>query len=188
MATAISAQQLAVTYPGAGKKPAVQALLPLDLEVESGRIVGVLGPNGSGKTTLLRVLAGLQTPTSGSVSVLGEAPEQRSLVRRVAYQSEGELPLQVLSAPEYLRFLGAELGLGNGESDQRAARLLKRLELGHAASRRIRTFSTGMRKRLALAGALMAEPEVLLLDEPTVADPLGSWRSCRSSPTQAPRS
>ena len=128
MATAISAQQLAVTFPGRGKKAAVRALLPLDLEVGKGRIVGVLGPNGSGKTTLLRVLAGLQQPTSGTVTLLGESPKHRSLLRRVAFQSEGALPLAVLSAPEYLAFLGAELGLSNSEADQRAGQLLERLE------------------------------------------------------------
>ena len=175
MATAISAQQLAVTFPGRGKSAAVRALLPLDLQIEKGRIVGVLGPNGSGKTTLLRVLAGLQQPTSGSVTVLGGRPRQRSLVRRVGYQSEDPLPLAVLSAPEYLAFLGAELGLDNSVSDQRAAHLLERLKLTHAANRRIRTFSSGMCKRLALAGALIAEPEVLLLDEPTAGlDPFGT--------------
>ncbi len=175
MATAISAQQLAVTFPGRGKKAAVRALLPLDLEVGKGRIVGVLGPNGSGKTTLLRVLAGLQQPTSGTVTLLGESPKHRSLLRRVAFQSEGALPLAVLSAPEYLAFLGAELGLSNAESDQRAGQLLERLELTHAKNRRIRTFSSGMCKRLALAGALIAEPEVLLLDEPTAGlDPFGT--------------
>lgn len=180
MAIAISAHQLAVTFAGRGKKTAVEALLPLDLEVAAGSIVGVLGPNGSGKTTLLRVLAGLQNPTSGGVQVLGETPYvrskgQKSLVRRVAYQSEGPLPLQVLSAPEYLAFLGAELGLRNDESDRRAQELLERLELTHAKKRRIRTFSTGMCKRLALAGALLAEPEVLLLDEPTSGlDPFGT--------------
>ena len=124
MATAISANQLTVTFPGRGKKAAVQALKALDLDVAKGRIVGVLGPNGSGKTTFLRVLAGLQKPTSGSVQLLGEAPEHPSLMQRVAYQSEGALPLAVLSAPEYLAFLGAELGLSNAESDRRAAALL----------------------------------------------------------------
>ena len=175
MAIAISAHQLAVTFAGRGKKAAVKALLPLDLEVAAGAIVGVLGPNGSGKTTLLRALAGLQRPTSGTVEVLGEPPDRKSLVQRVAYQSEGALPMAVLSAPEYLAFLGAELGLANSESDRRAKNLLERLELTHAGSRRIRTFSTGMCKRLALAGALIADPEVLLLDEPTAGlDPFGT--------------
>ena len=73
MAAAISAQQLAVTFPGRGWRPSVAALKPLDLELEPGHVLGVLGPNGSGKTTLLRVLAGLQAPTSGAVEVLGHA-------------------------------------------------------------------------------------------------------------------
>ena len=175
MANAISAKQLTVTFPGRGQRPAVQALQPLDLELRSGEVVGILGPNGSGKTTLLRVLAGLQPPSSGEVSVLGEAPTARELKRRVAYQSEGPLPLATLSAPEYLAFLGAESGLPNALSDQRAAALLARLGLDHARRRRIRTFSTGMCKRLALAGALLVEPQVLLLDEPTSGlDPFGS--------------
>jgi len=175
MAHAISARQLAVTFQGRGSRPAVAALHPLDLELAQGRIVGVLGPNGSGKTTLLRVLAGLQAPSSGDVQVLGEAPTARALVRRVAFQPEGALPMATLSAPEYLAFVGAELGLENGDSDRRAAELLQRLELTHARKRRVRTFSTGMQKRLALAAALLGEPDVLLLDEPTSGlDPFGS--------------
>jgi ABC-2 type transport system ATP-binding protein len=175
MATAISAQQLAVTFPGRGRRAAVDALRPLDLELAAGQILGILGPNGSGKTTLLRVLAGLQAPTGGAVTLLGKSPTDRDLVRRVAYQSEGPLPLATLSAPEYLAFVGAEIGLPNAVSDQRSNDLLERLELTHAGRRRIRTFSTGMGKRLALAAALLAEPEVLLLDEPTSGlDPFGT--------------
>ncbi len=175
MVAAISARQLAVTFRGRGRRAAVEALRPLDLELRGGQVLGVLGPNGSGKTTLLRVLAGLQAPSSGEVRVLDRAPTDRALVRRVAYQSEGALPLATLSAPEYLSFIGAELGLPNDVSDERAAALLARLELEHAGRRRIRTFSTGMGKRLALAAALIAEPEVLLLDEPTSGlDPFGS--------------
>ena len=175
MVTAISARQLAVTFPGRGRRAGVDALRPLDLEVQAGQVLGVLGPNGSGKTTLLRVLAGLQAPTSGEVRLLDRAPTDRALIQGVAFQSEGPLPLATLSAPEYLAFVGAELGLPNEVSDQRAAALLARLELEHAGRRRIRTFSTGMSKRLALAAALLAEPEVLLLDEPTSGlDPFGS--------------
>jgi ABC-2 type transport system ATP-binding protein len=175
MAAAISAQQLAVTFPGRGWRPAVAALQPLDLELLPGHVLGVLGPNGSGKTTLLRVLAGLQEPTSGEVRVLGRAPTHRELVRRVAYQSEGPLPLAALSAPEYMAFVGAELGLPDAASDERAAALLERLDLTHARRRRIQTFSTGMCKRLALAAALLADPDVLLLDEPTAGlDPFGT--------------
>jgi len=175
MATAISARQLAVTFPRRGRQQAVDALRPLDLDLAPGRIVGVLGPNGSGKTTLLRVLAGLQLPTGGTATVLDQPPTARALRHRVAFQPEGPLPLDVLSAREFLAYVGAELGLPNAESDARAERWLERLDLRHTGRRWIRTFSTGMQRRLALAAALLGDPEVLLLDEPTAGlDPFGS--------------
>jgi len=175
MATAISARQLAVTFAGRGRRDTVAALQPLDLDIEAGRIVGVLGPNGSGKTTLLRVLAGLQLPTAGAATVLGQPPTDRQLQRRVAFQAEGALPLDVLSARDYLAYVGAELGLSNADSDARAQRWLERLDLVHAGRRWVRTYSTGMQRRLALAAALLGRPEVLLLDEPTAGlDPFGS--------------
>ncbi len=175
MATAISVRQLAVTFGGRGRQPAVHALRPLDLDLERGRIVGVLGPNGSGKTTLLRVLAGVQPPSAGHAFVLGEAPSHASLRTRVAWQPEGALPLAVLSAREFLAWIGGELGLANADSDARAERWLERLDLAHTGNRRLGTFSTGMQKRLALAAVLLGDPEVLLLDEPTAGlDPFGS--------------
>ena len=175
MASAISCKQLAVTFPGRGRQAPVVALQSLDLELGTGRIVGVLGPNGSGKTTLLRVLAGLQAPTAGSATLLGERPTSGSVRRRVAFQPDGALPFGVLSAPEFLAWVGAELDLPNAESDARARRWLERLDLLHAGKRWLRTFSTGMQKRTALAAVLLGDPEVLLLDEPTAGlDPFGS--------------
>jgi ABC-2 type transport system ATP-binding protein len=175
MATAISVQQLTVAFGGRSARSTVQALQTLDLNIEPGRIVGVLGPNGSGKTTLLRVLAGLQRPTTGTVAILGAPPDAAPNRVRVAFQPEEPLPLGVLSAPEFLAWVGAELGLANAESDARAAHWLDRLELRHAGRRASNTFSTGMQKRLQLAAALLGEPEVLLLDEPTSGlDPFGS--------------
>jgi len=175
MAMAISCKQLGVTFRGRGRNGPVLALQSLDLEVAAGRIVGVLGPNGSGKTTLLRVLAGLEQPTAGTATILGERPSAKSLRRRVAFQPEGALPLGVLSAAEFLAYIGAELGLPNAESDAKAQRWLERLDLLGPGKRWIRTFSTGMQKRLALAAALLGDPEVLLLDEPTAGlDPFGS--------------
>jgi ABC-2 type transport system ATP-binding protein len=175
MVPAISVRQLAVTFRGRGRTTAVHALQPLDLDVARGRIVGVLGPNGSGKTTLLRVLAGAQLPSSGSATVLGEPPASPRLRARVAWQPEGALPLGVLSAREYLAWIGAELGLPNADADARAEHWLARLDLAHTGRRWLRTFSTGMQKRLALAAALLVDPEVLLLDEPTSGlDPFGS--------------
>jgi ABC-2 type transport system ATP-binding protein len=175
MAPAISLRQLAVRFAGRGRHGAVQALHPLDLDVAAGRIVGVLGPNGSGKTTLLRVLAGAQRPTAGSATVLGEAPASKRLRRRVAWQPEGPMPLGVLSARDYLAWIGAEVGLANADADARAEHWLRRLDLHRTGRRWLRTFSTGMQKRLALAATLLGDPEVLLLDEPTAGlDPFGS--------------
>jgi len=187
MATAISVQQLSVTFRGRGRRQVqhgdrrahgsgtVVALAALDFTLESGRIAGILGPNGSGKTTLLRVLAGLQRPSSGNAAVLGCAPNDPALRRRLAFQPDGPLPLGVLSAPEFLGYVGAQLGLTNADADARAATWLERLDLRHAGNRQVRTFSTGMQKRLALAAALLGDPEVLLLDEPTAGlDPFGS--------------
>ncbi|MBL8756436.1 MAG: ABC transporter ATP-binding protein, partial [Planctomycetes bacterium] len=173
MASAISVRQLAVTFTG--RTGRVVALQPLDLELPAGRIVGVLGPNGSGKTTLLRVLAGLQRPTAGAVTILGEPPDSRTNRRRVAFQPEDPPPLGVLGAPELLAWVGAELGLANADADARAEHWIDRLGLRHAGRRPSRTFSTGMQKRLSLACALLGDPQVLLLDEPTSGlDPFGS--------------
>ena len=145
MATAISCKQLGVTFRGRGRNKPVLALQALDLEVASGRIVGVLGPNGSGKTTLLRVLAGLEQPTTGTVIILGERPTARYLRRRVALQPGRALPLGVLSrqssrlrrcrARSVQRRVGCE-----GASPARTARPVG------PGKRWIRTFSTGMQK------------------------------------------
>ncbi len=173
MAPAISVQQLAVSFRV--RQGTVAALQPLDLEVPNGTILGVLGPNGSGKTTLLRVLAGLQPASAGRAMLLGLPAADPALRTRVAFQPEGALPIGVLSAPELLAWVGAQLGLPNAVSDARARNLLERLDLLHAGRRWVRTFSTGMQKRLALCAALLGDPEVLLLDEPTAGlDPVGS--------------
>ena len=129
--------------------------------------------NGSGKTTLLRVLAGLQTPSAGAVHVLDALPGSQQLRGRVAYQPEGPLPLDSLSARGFLQYVGAAHGLANDVADARIDALLTRVDL---AARRtsVRAFSTGMQKRLQLAAALLPEPELLLLDEPTSGlDPFG---------------
>lgn len=172
---AISARRLSVTFPGRFRRPAVAALCPLDLDVEPGQILGVLGPNGSGKTTLLRVLAGLQKPTAGEALLLGKPSDDTSLSRLVAWQPAGPPPLAQLSGREILQWFGAQLGLDNREADTRADAWLERFGLAHAARRRAQTYSTGMQQRLMLAATLLGDPRVLLLDEPTSGlDPVGS--------------
>jgi ABC-2 type transport system ATP-binding protein len=175
MSPAITAEQLGVTFAGGFRRPRVEALRGVSFAIARGSITGILGPNGSGKTTLLRVLAGLQPPGAGEVAILGHPPGAGALRTALAYQPEGALPLGPLSAPEFLAYVGCLLRLPNRESDARAARWLDRLDLRRAGRRAVRTFSTGMQKRLALSAALLGDPEVLLLDEPTSGlDPTGS--------------
>jgi len=171
----VSVRGLCVTYPRRSRAPEVRALDHLDLEARSGEIIGVLGPNGSGKTTLLEVLGGAVAATAGNVAVLGRAPGDRSLVTAVGYQPDGALPFASLRAAELLAYLGDLMRLPRAIAARSAAGWLDRLDLQHAAKQPIGTFSAGMTRRLAIAAAMLADPEVLLLDEPTAGiDPEGS--------------
>ncbi len=175
MDAAVSVSQLSVRYRGGFRSPPVQALTDVDLQVAGGSIAGVLGPNGSGKTTLLRVLCGLLRPSVGTVKVLGCTPTDRALVQRVGYQAEGSLPFPNLSGPDFLHYMGSLMGVERQVVVKRSRAWISRLDLEHAGRRPLGTYSQGMARRLALAAALLPEPEVLLLDEPTSGlDPHGS--------------
>lgn len=160
---------------GSRRAPTVEALRGVELHVAPGEIVGLLGPNGSGKTTLLRVLCGDLRPSAGELRVLGRAPADRALVRRVGFQPDEPPPFPALSPREILAHLAVLAGLERGPARVRAGELLERLGLGKVADRALGGFSTGMKKRTAIACALVTGPELLLLDEPTSGlDPSGS--------------
>ena len=153
---------------GLGKRfGARRALEGLDLQVEAGEIVALVGPNGSGKTTLLRLLAGLLRPTSGEARVFGLRPfaERAKVMARARFAFAPPALFPTLTAREHLVHL-ASVG-GRRPPRQRVNEILERVGLGARADDRVAAFSFGMRQRLALAQALLPLPELLVLDEPT---------------------
>jgi len=153
----------------------VEALRGLDLRVEEG-IFGFIGPNGSGKTTTIKLLLGALRPDGGEAHVLGYDCFKESLEvrRRVGVLHEkAEYPKE-MSGSEYLTFVGSLYGLRKGEARSRTNQLLESLNIKEAADRSIGGYSAGMKQRLGLAQALIGDPRLLLLDEPTAnLDPLG---------------
>ncbi len=177
-----------VTAPIGGAVPAIRcvglskrygrvaALRDLDLEVAPGAIFGFLGRNGAGKTTTMRLLAGLATPTSGRAWINGvEATD----ADRRAREQFGYLPQEPafygwMTGREYLAYAGRLSGLGREQRRVRVSEMLALADLGRAADRPIAGYSGGMKQRLGVVQALLHEPPVLLLDEPTSSlDPAG---------------
>ncbi len=147
----------------------------VDLAIETGEIFGLLGPNGAGKTTLIRMLCGLQRPTGGSATVAGldVAREARALKGRIGYMSQRFSLYRDIKVSENLRLYGGLYGLPEARLQTRAGELLERLDLADYAGRETQSLPLGLRQRLSLACALLHEPDVLFLDEPTSGvDPL----------------
>lgn len=142
------------------------ALDGFTLEVPQGGVFGLLGPNGSGKSTFIAMLAAMQPADSGTIEVLGKAPS-RELLRRVAtvFQENTADPLMKVS--DYLRFSGRLFGVAPAELRVRSFQLLERFGLGTRANDSVVSLSGGMRRRLEVVRALLHQPELLLLDEPT---------------------
>jgi len=160
MTNAIDIASLGKRYKGVAALAGVCASVPM------GRVIGLLGHNGAGKSTLIKLILGLIKPTSGQVTVLGESPWGQnavSLRRRIGYLPESVAFYGNLTGSEVIRYLA---GLKRAPQQQ-AGRLLERVGLGHAKDRRISTYSKGMKQRLGLAQALLASPELVVLDEPT---------------------
>ena len=152
-----------------------QAVASLSASIASGRITGFLGPNGAGKSTTLRCLVGLAAPTSGSATILGKkyADLENPLARvGTVLDSRGFHP--ALTGRQNLRVVAAAAGI----NDSRVDEVLEMVELGEAKHKRMKNYSLGMKQRLALAGAILGDPEVLILDEPANGlDPAGiAWQ------------
>jgi len=155
----------------------VHVLSDVDLQVFPGEVLGLVGPNGGGKSTLLLLMAGLVSPSQGSVTVddvpaESLATQQTGAVGLITAEA-GVYPL--LSGWENLDFFGGLFGLRRAETRERATPLLDELSLTQAMDRRVGTWSSGMKQKLSLVRARLLEPRVLLLDEPTAnLDPLSA--------------
>jgi ABC-2 type transport system ATP-binding protein len=146
-------------------RPAVDHL---DLTVRRGELYALLGPNGAGKTTTLRMLVGLLAPDSGKVQVLGVdmADDPAAAKQKIAYLPDDPMLYGKLKPTEYLEFVAGLWGVSAEEAEPRARRLLDWLDLSKHAHELTEGFSRGMKQKLALAGALIHEPQLLVLDEP----------------------
>ncbi|HMA37383.1 MAG TPA: ABC transporter ATP-binding protein, partial [Chloroflexia bacterium] len=162
----VSIKQLRKIYGGK-----VHALDGIDLQIGPG-MFGLLGPNGAGKTTLMRILAGILQPTSGTIQIGpydGTTAGGRAAIKRIL----GYLPQELgvypdLSAREFLDYIAILKGLDDPRARQaRVAALLETVGLASVAARKLKTFSGGMKRRVGIAQALLAEPQLLIVDEPT---------------------
>ncbi len=164
---AVQAEGLVKTY--SGRSGTVEAVRGVDLRIETGEVFGFLGPNGAGKSTTVRMLTTLLSITAGTARVAGiDVAKHPDAARRrmgVALQEAGLDPRQ--TGRELLVLQGRLFGMSAHASAERAEQLLELVELEAAAGRRIKGYSGGMKRRLDLASALVHEPEVLFLDEPT---------------------
>ncbi|MGH9368181.1 MAG: ATP-binding cassette domain-containing protein [Thermoanaerobaculia bacterium] len=171
---AISASGLSKQYRSGFGRAVVRALEGLSLQIEPGEIFGLLGPNGAGKTTAVKILLGLTHATAGEAAIFGipvGRPESR---RRIGYLPEGHRFPGYLTARATLSVFGRMSGMSSRDLSERIPLLLERVRLSDWADVRVKKFSKGMVQRLGLAAALVHDPEVLLLDEPTDGvDPVG---------------
>ena len=174
--TVIRTQQLTKVFQP-GRKNEVTALKDVDLEIRRGEVFGLLGPNGAGKTTLIRVLVGLLTPTSGSAEVLG-----RDVIQEIDYIRErvALLPQEAgiyerLTARENLIYYGGLYDIPEEELHRRTDNLLDIVGLRNREDHQVKSFSGGMKRKVLVARALIIEPEIIFMDEPTTGvDTMGA--------------
>jgi ABC-2 type transport system ATP-binding protein len=172
--TVIRVEEVEKTYRGPFGRSEVRALDGVSFEIRSGEVFGLLGPNGAGKTTAIKILLDLTRPTAGRAEIHGLPTSDPRSRRRVGYLPEGHRFPGYLTAQETLSIFGRMSGMDAKVVRERIPGLLERLGIGKWAGIRVKRFSKGMTQRLGIASALIHEPDVLFLDEPTDGvDPVG---------------
>jgi ABC-2 type transport system ATP-binding protein len=162
-------------YPLTWKRKVLVALDHLDLQIKQGEVYGLLGPNGSGKSTTLKLLLGLIVPSEGEARVFGLPPDSLDARRRVGFLPENPYFYAFLNGDETLRFYGKLCGVTGRRLEKRIEELIDLVGLQNGRERPLRSYSKGMLQRIGLAQALIHDPDLLFLDEPTAGvDPLGS--------------
>jgi ABC-2 type transport system ATP-binding protein len=152
----------------------VQAVKDISFQVDRGDIFGFLGPNGAGKTTTIKMLTGLISPSSGRAELFGDAVPSRRALARIGFLPENPYVYPYLTPAEFVVLCGRLSGLSGRAAKDRTRQVLEQLGIAYAADRPVRRLSKGMLQRTGLAAALVADPELLILDEPMSGlDPVG---------------
>jgi ABC-2 type transport system ATP-binding protein len=172
---AVAIQGLTKIFPVPLHRHSIVAVRDLNLRVEPGEVYGLLGPNGSGKSTTLKIILGLVSPSHGRTEIFGRDSRLVESREAVGFLPENPYFYKYLSGEETLRFFGRLCRLGGARLKNRTDELLDLVGLTKARKRRLGTYSKGMLQRIGLAQALIHEPKLLVLDEPTAGvDPAGS--------------
>src|SRR5438552_9768715 len=155
-------------------RPKARAVDNVDFEVRRGEVFGLLGPNGSGKSTTVKLLLGLLYPTKGHIEVFGHSPRHVGTKSRIGYLPEESYLYRYLDSRETLDFFGNLFELSSNERRKRSEQLLEMVGLKQVQHRVVGEFSKGMQRRIGLAQALINDPDLVILDEPTAGlDPIG---------------
>jgi ABC-2 type transport system ATP-binding protein len=171
----VAVQGLTKTFRDFWMRPRARAVTDVTFEIRPHEIFGLLGPNGSGKSTTIKVLLGLLKPTKGRVAVFGKSPSDVQIKKRIGYLPEESYLYPFLNARETLDYYGRLFGLDHGTRQKRIDELLDMVGLKAAQYRQVREYSKGMQRRIGLAQALINDPDLLILDEPTTGlDPIGT--------------
>src|SRR2546421_3661191 len=174
--SAVHTEHLTKTYTDFWGRPKVKALDDLSLTIHRGEVFGLLGPNGSGKSTTIKLLLGLIFPTRGSATILGQPIGSTAINERIGFLPEESYLYRFLNGEETLKFYGRLFKIPSRELKRRVPELLDIVGLDEKArKRKLREYSKGMARRIGLAQAMINNPDLILLDEPTTGlDPIGT--------------